>query len=161
MRNRRPTVEDRPPEELFCSRLENQIDLRYPMAQLSTKMPWPALEQALSARLLADPVRGGRPALPIRLMAGLLYLKHTYDLSDEVVCERWLAVLHRRGVFPDVLPCDPSSLTRWRQRLGETGMEEMLAQMITAAKAMKAFDARELSRVIVVQEKVIAHSTDS
>ena len=43
-------------------------------------------------------------------------------------------------------------------------MEELLAQTINAAKAMKAVDTRELSRVIVdstVQEKVIAHPTDS
>ncbi|PPB84150.1 transposase-like protein DUF772 [Mycetohabitans endofungorum] len=31
----------------------------------------------------------GRPRLPIRLMVGLLYLKHAYNESDESVCERW------------------------------------------------------------------------
>jgi IS5 family transposase len=36
------------------------------------------------------PAGAGRPALPIRLMAGLLYLKHAYNLSDEATCERWL-----------------------------------------------------------------------
>jgi IS5 family transposase len=43
-------------------------------------------------------------------------------------------------------------------------MEELLAQTIAAARSMKAVDARELSRVIVdttVQEKAIAHPTDS
>ncbi len=62
------------------------------------------------------------------------------------------------------VPCDPSSLTRWRQRLGEAGMEALLAHTINTAHAMKAVDARELSRVIVdttVQEKAIAHPTDS
>jgi hypothetical protein len=34
----------------------------------------------------------GRPPLPTRLMAGLAILKHTYDLSDEVLCERWRGV---------------------------------------------------------------------
>ena len=105
MRIRRPGVEDRPAEDLFRSRLENQIDLRHPLAQLAGKMPWSALEQALGASLPADPVCGGRPALPIRLMAGLIYLKHAYDLSDEGVCtlagESVLAVLYRRGVLPD------------------------------------------------------------
>lgn len=169
MRLRRPAVEDRPAEDLFRSRLENQIDLRHPLARLTGKMPWPALEQALSARLPADPVRGGRPALPVRLMAGLLYLKHAYDLSDEAVCERWLENPYWQFFTGEVffqtrLPCDPSSLTRWRQRLGEAGMEELLAQTINAAQAMKAVDARELSRVIVdstVQEKAIAPPTDS
>ncbi len=43
-------------------------------------------------------------------------------------------------------------------------MEELLAHTINTAHAMKAVDARELSRVIVdttVQEKAIAHPTDS
>ena len=32
----------------------------------------------------------GRPAAPPRLIAGLLYLQHAYDLSDEAVAERWV-----------------------------------------------------------------------
>ncbi len=90
MRTRRPAAEDRPADELFRSRLENQIDLRHPLARLSQRMPWAALEQALSSRLPATQAGGGRPALPVRLIAGLFYLKHAYDLSDEAVCERWL-----------------------------------------------------------------------
>ena len=31
----------------------------------------------------------GRPKLPIRLMASLLYLKHSFNLSDEEVAARW------------------------------------------------------------------------
>ncbi len=102
-------------------------------------------------------------------IAGLLYLKHAYDLSDEAVCERWLEnpywqFFTGEVVFQTRLPCDASSLTRWRQRLGEAGMEELLAHTINAAHAMQAVDARELSRVIVdttVQEKAIAYPTDS
>ncbi len=132
-------------------------------------MPWAALEQALSSRLPATQAGGGRPALPVRLIAGLLYLKHAYDLSDEAVCERWLEnpywqFFTGEVVFQTRLPCDASSLTRWRQRLGEAGMEELLAHTINAAHAMQAVDARELSRVIVdttVQEKAIAYPTDS
>ncbi|WP_199910186.1 transposase, partial [Xanthomonas fragariae] len=169
MRTRRPAAEDRPAAELFRSWLENQIDLRHPLARLSQRMPWTALEQALSSRLPATQAGGGRPALPVRLIAGLLYLKHAYDLSDEAVCERWLEnpywqFFTGEVVFQTRLPCDASSLTRWRQRLGEAGMEELLAHTINAAHAMQAVDARELSRVIVdttVQEKAIAYPTDS
>ncbi|WIX08707.1 transposase [Xanthomonas oryzae] len=169
MRTRRPAAEQLPADELFRSRLENQIDLRHPLVQLSHRLPWSALEQALSPRLPATTGTGGRPALPVRLIAGLLYLKHAYDLSDEAVCERWLEnpywqFFTGEVVFQTCVPCDPSSLTRWRQRLGEAGMEELLAHTINTAHAMKAVDARELSRVIVdttVQEKAIAHPTDS
>ena len=41
-------------------------------------------------------------------------------------------------------PIDPSSLTRWRKRLGEAGVEELLAETIEAAK--RAGDDQGLKR---------------
>lgn len=168
----RPTASETPSahaDDIFRSRLESQIDLRHPLAQLAARMPWAELESALASTLPPAPAAGGRPALPVRLMAGLLYLKHAYNLSDDDVCVRWLENPYWQFFTGEVffqtrLPCDPSSLTRWRQRLGEAGMEELLAQTIAAARSMKAVDTRELSRVIVdttVQEKAIAYPTDS
>ncbi|RBL46206.1 transposase, partial [Xanthomonas oryzae] len=112
MLTRRPAAEQLHADELFRSRLENQIDLRHPLVQLSHRLPWSALEQALSPRLPATTGTGGRPALPVRLIAGLLYLKHAYDLSDEAVCERWLEnpywqFFTGEVVFQTCLPCDP------------------------------------------------------
>ncbi|RBF65390.1 IS5/IS1182 family transposase, partial [Xanthomonas oryzae pv. oryzae] len=82
MRTRRPAAEQLPADELCRSRPENQIDVRHPLFQLSHRLPWSALEQALSPRLPTTTGTGGRPALPVRLIAGLLDLKHAYDLSD-------------------------------------------------------------------------------
>jgi transposase, IS5 family len=31
----------------------------------------------------------GRPKAPIRLLAELLHLKHSFNLSDEDMCKRW------------------------------------------------------------------------
>lgn len=156
-------------DELFRSRLDSQIDLRHPLAQLAGRMHWAALEDALSATLPPAPAGGGRPALPVRLMAGLLHLKHANDLSDEDVCWRWLENPYWQFFTGEVffqtrLPCDPSSLTRWRKRLGEAGMEELLAQTIAAARSMKAITVHDLKRVIVdttVQEKAVSYPTDS
>ncbi|AEQ96606.1 transposase, degenerated [Xanthomonas oryzae pv. oryzicola BLS256] len=39
MRTRCPAAEDRPADELFRSRPENQIDLRHPLVQLSQRLP--------------------------------------------------------------------------------------------------------------------------
>lgn len=75
-------------DKVFRSRLDGQIDLRHPLAKLAQRMPWAALEDALSMTLPPAPVAGGRPALPMRLMAGLLYLKHAHNLSDEETCLR-------------------------------------------------------------------------
>ena len=53
---------------------------------------------------------------------------------------------------------------RFRQALGEAGVEDMLATTIAAAVQMKAVRPSEFERVIVdttVQEKAIAYPTDS
>ncbi len=73
-------------------------------------------------------------------------------ISDEAVCERWLEnpywqFFTGEVVFQTRLPCDASSLTRWRQRLGEAGMEELLAHTINTAHAMKAVDASQFMRM--------------
>jgi len=61
-------------------------------------------------------------------------------------------------------PIDPSSLSRWRKRLGEAGVEELLAQSIDAAKRAKLIRPASLKRIIVdttVMSKAIAYPTDS
>jgi IS5 family transposase len=155
--------------ELFRSRLDNLIDLRHPLARLAERMPWAELETALADTLPPTAVGGGRPALPVRLMAGLLYLKHAHDLSDEQTCTGWLENPYWQFFTGEVffqtrLPCDPSSLVRWRKRLGESGVEELLAQTIAAAQSMRAVTAQEFERVLIdstVQEKAVAYPTDS
>ncbi len=60
-------------------------------------------------------------------------------------------------------PIDPSSLPRWRKRLGEAGTEELLAQSIEAAKRASVIAPSSIKRVIVdttVMEKAIAYPTD-
>lgn len=60
-------------------------------------------------------------------------------------------------------PVDPSSLTRWRKRLDEAGIEELLAETIEAAKRAGVVKALSVKRVIVdttVMQKAIAHPTD-
>jgi IS5 family transposase len=43
----------------------------------------------------------------------------------------------------------PSSLTRWRMRLGNAGVEELLAETIEAAKRAGVIKAARVKRVIV------------
>lgn len=61
-------------------------------------------------------------------------------------------------------PIDPSSLSRWRKRIGEEGVEWLLTQTIEAAKKAKVIKAMSLEKLIVdttVMEKAIAYPTDS
>lgn len=82
-RERRETGE----QDLFRSRLDQIIDMKHSLVTLARTVDWDFLEQAFGAVYTDGP---GQPPLPTRLMAGLAILKHTYDLSDEVLCERWV-----------------------------------------------------------------------
>src|SRR5262249_20927580 len=56
------------------------------LVKLARAIDWGFLEQTFGAVYTDKP---GQPPLPTRLMAGLAILKHTYDLSDEALCDRW------------------------------------------------------------------------
>jgi IS5 family transposase len=179
-------------DDFFCARLDGMIDLSHPLAVLATRMPWAEIEAAL-APLLAHKDRAGRvvegadlfgptaelsaagvsaagrPRLPIRLMASLLYLKHAFNLSDEELVERWSEnvvwqFFSGRAYYEPCLPCDATQIGRFRRLLGEAGVEQLLKTTIETALALKAVKPAEFERVIVdttVQEKAIAHPTDS
>jgi IS5 family transposase len=158
-----------PPEvltdDLFRHRLENLIDTRHELVKLSELIDWDGFDRQWGEAFCED----GRPAIATRLIAGLHYLKHTYRLSDEQVVQRWAENPYWQYFcgeiyFQHELPLNPSSLTRWRQRLGDQGMELLLSATIDAAIESKAVKRRDLKRVTVdttVQEKAIAFPTDS
>jgi IS5 family transposase len=157
-------------QELLLARLDALVDLSQPLARLTRALPWAEIDPAVSGTLPPALLSAGRPDLPIRLIAGLLYLKkHTFSLSEEAMCERWLANCYwhyftGEVYFQTQLPCDLSSFTRWRKRLSEAGLEGPLEQTIEAAKTMRAVPTNELRRLILgitVREKVTAHPTDS
>ena len=62
------------------------------------------------------------------------------------------------------LPIDPSSLSRWRKRVGAERLEKLLETTIRTALELKALRPQELQKVNVdttVQEKAIAFPTDA
>ncbi len=159
------TPPDLPTDDLFRNRLENLIDTRHELAKLSELIDWEHFDAQWGEAFCEV----GRPAIATRLIAGLHYLKHTHRLSDEQVVKRWSENPYWQYFcgeiyFQHELPVNPSSLTRWRQRLGDKGMEVLLSATIEAAIESKAVKARDLKRVTVdttVQEKAIAFPTDS
>ena len=102
-------------------------------------------------------------------MVGLSYLQHTCALSDEEVVARWVENPYWQyfcgfDYLQLALPIDPSSLVRWRQRIGEEGMELLLQATIAAAQRATAVREQSLERVSIdttVQPKAIAHPLDS
>jgi IS5 family transposase len=161
----RPPVQPRV-DDLFRQELVNIIDTRHELARLAGLIDWSVFDRQFGAQFVSTT---GRPALPTRLVAGLLYLKHVYALSDEEVVERWVENPYHQyfcgePYFRHELPCDPSSLVRWRKRIGEEGVEWLLTETIEAAKRSGTIKAASLSTIVVdttVQPKAIAHPTDS
>lgn len=152
--------------DLFRTELVNLIDQRHELVRLAALIDWQAFADEWSPQFVSTT---GRPALPTRLMASLLYLKHVYALSDEDTVERWSENpywQHFAGMayFEPRLPCDATTLVKFRRLLGEEGVEELLAQTVNLAVSLKLISAAALATVVVdstVQEKAVAHPTDS
>jgi transposase, IS5 family len=97
------------------------------------------------------------------------YRLNAYNEKDESVCERraesvCFQFFCDEEYFQPRLPCEPTNLMRFRQALGEAGVEELLATTIAAAVQMKAVTPAEFERVIVdttVRQKAVAYPTDS
>ena len=163
----RPKSEPKQPQrELFQSELEQIIDTRHPLVQLGKCISWASFEEVLGATY--HPTQGA-PGVPTRLLVALHYLKYQHDLSDELVLAHWLENpywQHFSGErnFQHRLPIDASSMTRWRQRLGEAGAEQMLRETIAAGIKMGSIRPAQLKRINVdttVQTKAVRYPTDA
>jgi transposase, IS5 family len=153
-------------DDLFRASLEAIINLRHPLVRLAAEIHWDFLAKRFSSVCRIGP---GQPPLPTRLVAGLFILKHMHNLSDEALCDRWVENPYFQyfcgeAVFRHELPFDRSSLTRWRQRLGEEQIAALLQESLSVAHRSGAIETKDLERVVVdttVQEKAIAHPTDA
>jgi transposase, IS5 family len=152
--------------ELFRQPLCEMLNAKHPLVKLADVIDWEEIERSFGANFQTTT---GRPALSPRLVAGLLYLQHAYDCSDEAIVNTWVEnpyVQYFTGetYFQTEAPIDSSSLTRWRKRIGEEGVETLLMVSIDAARRIGMMKASSVDRVIVdttVMPKAIAHPTDS
>lgn len=152
--------------ELFQSRLDQILNMKHPLVTLSAQINWAVFEERFGSYYSEA---RGRNGIPIRLMVGLHYLKHTFDLSDESVVMGFLENPYWQyfcgyEYFQHSLPIDPSSLTRWRNRVGHKGIEHLLAELLNTAKRsghLKRSDVNHINVDTTVQEKAIAFPTDA
>ena len=155
-------------DELFKNRLSNQLNPRHEMFILSQIIPWEELEKEFGDMHL-DSGNGGQPPKPVRLMVGLLLLQHLHNLSDEIVVRTWVENPYWQyfcgyDYLEWQLPIDPSSLTRWRGRLGKERLEKILALTVSVAVDSGTIKKKDLEKIIVdttVMPKNIEFPTDS
>ncbi len=153
------------PEDLFRSRLEQILNNNHPLFRLANEIDWDYFVCEFGALYSENK---GRPGKPIRLLAGLHYLKHTFNESDESVLDRFLENPYWQyfcgfEYFQHKLPLDSTCLVKWRHRIGSSGMEKLFKQTITTAKQTKHLKKSHLHKVNVdttVQEKAITFPTD-
>jgi IS5 family transposase len=122
-------------KDLLRPALEDIIDLGHPLVRLAREIDWGFLDKRFASVCTPG---AGQPPLPTRLVAGLLILKHMHDLSDEVLCARWVENPYYQFFcgelsFCHELPFDRSSLTHWRRRLGEAQLVALIQESLSVA----------------------------
>lgn len=145
----------------FFFTLEDTLSSKHPLYILSNQVDWIRFEEAFSPLYCLD---NGRPAKPIRLMVGLLILKHIRNISDESVVEQWSENLYYQyfcGLqeFIASIPCEASELVHFRKRIGESGIELIFKESIR----INGDDSNEqdVNADTTVQEKNITFPTDA
>ena len=165
MKPKKPPQKNRQ-KDLFRVELKRIIDPGHGLVKLAKVVEWDRLDELFGATYCPD---NGRPGVSTRLMVALHYLKYTFNLSDEDVVEAWVENPYWQNFsgmkyFVHEPPIDPSSMTRWRKRIGEAGAEELLKETIAAGLKLEAEKPFQLKRVNIdttVQEKEIRFPTDA
>ena len=152
--------------QLFQAHFEQLLNHDHPLFVLAGQIDWARFDAALVDCYSPDQ---GAPAKAVRLLVGMHYLKHAFDESDESLVERWVENpywQHFCGfeTMQHELPLHPTSLTKWRQRVGADKLAELLGETIALALRDHQVTSQELAQVNVdttVQEKNITYPTDS
>ena len=77
-----PHVPHTPAPDMFRQRLDEQINMKHPLVLLAGLINQDEIHRMFAGHFSSG---RGRPALSPRLVAGLLYLQHAFDASDEAV----------------------------------------------------------------------------
>ena len=151
--------------DLFRSRLDQILNQQHPLFVLANQIDWSVFDKKFGLLYFEK----GRPGKPTRLLVGLHYLKHAFNESDESVVARLLENGYWQyfcgfEFFIHSLPIDPTSMTRWRKRIGPKNMEQLLSETLETAKREEHLTEQHMERVNVdttVQEKAIAYPIDA
>ena len=119
--------------------LETMLDSKHPLFKLANMIDWSLFEKSFAPLFCAD---NGRPPKPIRLMTGLLMLKHLRNVSDEQVVVQFAENAYYQyfcglEAFSISAPCASSELVHFRHRIGEEGVELILKESIRINLAME------------------------
>lgn len=152
--------------DFFKQELCDIVDRSHRLCLIADGLNWDEIINGLNSHF---PSKTGRPATAVRLIAGLLYLKALYNISDEQLIHTWVEnpywqYLCGGQYFEHKFPIDRSVLSYWRKRVGKHGIEKLLIGTLRLATKLGYLNKCELRRVnadTTVQEKFIRYPTDS
>lgn len=112
--------------------LEVMLNIEHPLFKLTNLIDWNIFEEVFSPLYCKN---NGRMAKPIRLIVGLLILKHLRNVSDEYVVGQFVENAYYKyfcgwDPFSPYAPCVPEELVYFRKRIGESVMELILKESI-------------------------------
>ena len=150
----KPARQNNQQSHLFQSRLSNQLSQNHPLIQLSKLIDWKSFEEEFS-ELFMEKI--GQPAKPVRLVVGILMLQHMYGFSDENIVYRWVENPYWQyfcgcDYLEHEIPMHPTSLIKWRHRLGELGLTKILGGTIAAAVSTGAVKKKALKKSLLIQQ---------
>jgi len=121
-------------ERLFQKRLSMDLDQSHPLITMKDLIDWSAIEHEIDKKFKEG---RGRPPKPIRLVVGMLMLQHMFDQSDEWVVRLWTENPYWQSFcgfdyFQKHPPLNPSSLPKWRKKIGEQGFLKILSVVVEA-----------------------------
>lgn len=153
-------------ERLFEQRLSDLLNPTHELYMLAEMIDWDYYEKEFGKFYSENTSREPKP---LRLMVGLIMLQNMFNLSDRNVVRTWVENPYWQffcgfDFLQWKFPIDPSSLTRFRQRLGENGVQKIFKSTIKIAVEEGFVSEKSLEKVIVdttVMEKNISHPTDA
>jgi IS5 family transposase len=128
-------LRDSAQNDFFRARLEQIVDMGHPLAQLAATIDWRFWRSgSVQSIRTSRAIRRCRPGT----WRGFRSSSHTHNLSDKELCARWVEnpyyqLFCGEEFFHHELPFDRSSLTRWRQRMGEEKLIALIRESLSAA----------------------------
>ena len=146
--------------------IEEQLNPEHELLVLARKLDWHAIHKTVRAYHKLT----GREAKDSRLVVGLLILKHRFDISDERVVAglkenlywRVFCGLHGQiGLQRHVSIVNPSSLTKFRNRLGPVGIRRIEHVIRKQLVEDGSIDPQSMYIDTTAQEKNVAYPVDT
>lgn len=160
----KPKQTDHKQGRLFEQRLSSQLNPKHELIQLAKEINWKTIETIVDDYFEEI----GRKGTPTRLVIGILMLQQISGLSDEMTVNNWVENPYWQffcgyDFLQWEFPINPSTLVRWRRRIGKRGLEKIFTETIQTARQTQTIQTKSLKQVIVdttVMEKNICYPTD-